>query len=312
MPNTKVLHCKHKRLGELLLGLLVLYSAAVAHALELEPGLYRNAPVGLNALSLGYAYTGGNILAEDSQVPLEDAKAHLHGALMLYARYFNLFGRMARADAVTAVAWGHYEGLVDGQFMTRDPQGLIDPRFRLTVNLAGAPALRRSEFQSYQQRTIWGLSFMMAAPLGQYDSTRMINLGANRWSFRPETGVSRAWGPWCAEVAGGAWFFTTNHNYFGGKELTQKPIAYLKGDVIYSLDKKIWLAFNYGIASGGQTSVNGAERADLQTNHRLGGTLTMALSRWDSVGINYSNGIVTRTGADFQTVATVYTHSWGR
>jgi len=292
-------------------GFLIGWAVEYVQALELEPGLYRNAPMGTNALSVGYAYSGGNILADDSEVPIENAKAHVQGALLGYARYFNLFGRTARVDAATLVAWSHYEGTVAGQFMTRDPQGLADPRFRFAVNLAGAPALERSEFKNYQQKAIWGMSLMLAAPLGQYDSSRLINLGSNRWSIRPETGVSYAWKEWCAEGAAGTWVFTTNHDYYGGNELTQQPIGYLKGDLIYSFRKKTWIALNYGWATGGRTSVNGAEKADLQTNYRLGGTLTFSLSSRDSLVLNYSNGIVTRTGANFQSLATVFSHTWG-
>jgi hypothetical protein len=303
--------CSKSRVA-LVVGLLALCPVGHLQALELEPGLYRNAPAGLNALALGYAYTGGNILTDDSQVPITDAKAHLQGALMAYARYFNLFGKMARADAATAVAWGHYEGNVNGTFLTRDPHGLADPRFRLTVNLAGAPALDRAEFKNYKQHTIWGMSLMMAPPLGQYDSSRLINLGSNRFSFRPETGLSTAWKNWVGEIAGGAWFFTTNHDYYGGKTLTQKPIEYIKGDIIYSFNRRAWLSFAYGLGYGGETSVNGVSQADLQTNHRLGGSFTYALSANDSISVRYDDGLVTRTGADFRTVATIFAHTWGR
>jgi hypothetical protein len=37
--------------------------------------------------------------------------------------------------------------------------------------------------------------------LGQYDDTKLLNLGNNRWSFRPELGISKAWGPWTLEIA---------------------------------------------------------------------------------------------------------------
>ena len=300
-----------RRLPLLLAAWLPAMMPAATAALELEPGLYRNAPDGLNALSLGFAYAAGNILVDNSEITVQDARAHLYLAALAYARYWNFFGRTARADAVVPVAWGHFEGLVNGQFLTRDPHGLGDPRFRLTVNLVGAPALDREEFARYQQRTIWALSLTMAAPFGQYDSARLINLGANRWSFRPETGLSQVWGRWCAETAVGAWVFTTNHDYYGGNTQTQAPIEYWKGDIIYSFNKRMWLSFNYGLATGGTTRVNGVDKNDLQTNHQLGGTLTVPVGRQDLMNLVYTKGLATRIGADFNSIAITYSHTWG-
>ena len=50
----------------------------------------------------------------------------------------------------------------------------------------------------------------MVAPTGQYDLTRLINLGANRWSFKPELGLSRAWGQWALDGYASVWLFTEN------------------------------------------------------------------------------------------------------
>ncbi len=294
----------------LLAGFFIVVSTRFTGALELEPGFYRNAPAGLNALHLSYRYSSGNILIDDSSVEVDDAKAHLHMAALGYAHYFGLFQKMARADALVPVAWGHFEGNVNGQFLTRDPHGLGDPLFRFTVNLAGAPALDRDAFQSYHQRTIWGLSLVISAPFGQYDADRLINLGSNRWGFRPETGLSQVWGNWCVEGAAGAWVYTPNHDYFHGSKLTQKPIGYMKGDVIYNFDNRLWLAANYGFASGGRTSVNGVEKADLQSNHRIGGNVSMPIGKRDRVILAYFKGLVTRVGANFQTVTLGYTHTW--
>ena len=79
--------------------------------------------------------------------------------------------------------------------------GLGDPRFRFSFNLFGAPALSAKDFASYQQDLIVGVSLQFSAPLGQYDNTKLLNLGNNRWSFKPELGISKAWGPWTFEVA---------------------------------------------------------------------------------------------------------------
>ena len=48
----------------------------------------------------------------------------------------------------------------------------------------------RQSGQLAPPRTIVGVSLLVQAPTGQYDPDRLINIGTNRWTFRPEVGVS--------------------------------------------------------------------------------------------------------------------------
>jgi hypothetical protein len=51
---------------------------------------------------------------------------------------------------------------------------------RLSVNLLGAPAMKLPEFRSYQQDLIVGAGLQVSVPAGQYDETRLVNIGTNR------------------------------------------------------------------------------------------------------------------------------------
>ena len=284
-------------------------SASTARAQELEPRLYQNAPVGLNALVFGYGYSAGNILV-DSSLPIEDFNAKVHGIAIGYVRSFNCFGKSAKIDVVLPVSWATFQGVVAGELRTRQPSGLADPRFRLAVNLLGAPALSPREFSRYRQKTIVAASLQVAAPLGQYDAERLINLGANRWSFRPEIGVSNARGRWYFEVAAGAWLFTENADYFRDSSLTQDPLYFVKGDVIYGFKPRVWLALEYGFATGGETRVEGASAAKLQRNSRVGVTFSFPVSGSQSLKVVWTSGLSTRVGADFDSLNVLYQFTW--
>ena len=186
-------------------------------AQELEPGAYQNVPVGLNVVYAGYGFSQGNVLF-DAALPIEGSDATVHTMALAYLRTVSVFGRSAKFDAQVPVSWARFEGVVSGEFRTRSPQGLTDPRVRLSVNVFGAPALDLPGFVKYRQRTIVGASFQVALPLGQYDRTRFINLGAHRWSFRPEIALSHTRGRWIFEASAGTWLFTDNDDYPGGFE----------------------------------------------------------------------------------------------
>lgn len=291
-------------------GVTLLVSSPV-RGQDLEPRLYQNAPIGLNAIILGYGFSRGNVLF-DTALLIEGATADVHVALFAYLRTFDFFGRSAKFDLVLPFSDANFQGFLDGEFRTRNPTGIADPRFRLAVNLVGSPPLTGPEFRNYRQKTIVGASLQVALPLGQYDNRKLLNLGANRWSFRPEIGVSRSLRRWFLEMAAGGWFFTTNDDFFGGSTFEQKPLLFIKGDAIYNFRPGLWLSFNFGIANGGETTIDGDFKANLQRNSRLGSTLSIPIAPRNSLKIAFTSGLSTRLGADFDSITVLYQYTWGR
>ncbi len=88
--------------------------------------------------------------------------------------------------------------------------------FRGAINLYGGPAMSPKEFSTYRPRTLIGASLIVKGPTGQYDSSKLINIGTNRWSFKPEIGIVQVMGRWAIDAYVGAWFYTDNTDFFGG------------------------------------------------------------------------------------------------
>ena len=114
--------------------------ACTGSAQDLEPRAYANTPIGLNFVLSAYTYSDGGA-SPDPTVPLTDASAHINGATIAYARSFDLLGNSAKFDIVLPYAWFSGSAVYAGQLYERDISGLGDPRFRLSVNFYGAPAL---------------------------------------------------------------------------------------------------------------------------------------------------------------------------
>ena len=191
------------------LAIAVIFHPGSANAQSMEPRAYSNAPAGMNFLILGYVYQQGDVLLDPS-VPVKDVSADAHTALLAYARVLDVWGKSGKIDMIVPYAWLSATGKVNEEGRSRRVSGFADPAARFSVNLYGAPALSFEEFKNYRQKTILGLSLSMTMPLGQYDSDRLVNIGTNRWSFKPEVGISRALGRWTLEGAAGVIFYTSN------------------------------------------------------------------------------------------------------
>jgi len=244
-------------------------AAPALHGQELEPRTYANTPVGLNFLIAGYGHLEGGV-AIDPALPIENTQVEVHSVAFAYVRSLGFLGKSAKFDVVLPYAGASVSATALGLLRERDVLGLADPRARFSVNFYGAPALSLEDFKNYQQDIIIGASLEVTAPGGQYDAGKLLNLGTNRWSVKPEIGVSKHLGPVMLELAGGARFYTDNDDFFGGRFREQEPIYSVRGHLIYSFSHGIWAALDGTFYTGGQITVDGVKRNNRQKNTRLG------------------------------------------
>jgi hypothetical protein len=281
-----------------------------AHAQDIEPRAYSNAPIGVNFLIGGYAYTRGG-LAFDPSLPIADVHLRTSNAVLAYARSVDLWGKSGKFDVVVPYTWLSGSADYAGQPIQRVVNGAADPAFRLSVNLYGAPALTLDEFRDYRQDLIIGASLRVSAPLGQYDHGRVVNIGVHRWSFKPELGISKASGQWTLEVTGAAALFTDNSDFYGGGTRSQKPLYSLQGHAIYSFRSGIWASIDATYFAGGRSTINGVLSNDLQQNWRFGGTLAVPVDVHNSIKFYASNGVSARTGNSFDLIGIAWQYRWG-
>ena len=296
------------RLPRLLL--LAMLCPAPAAAQELEPRAYSASPIGTNFLVAGLSRSSGDVVF-DPTVPITDVRADINAATLGVGRTFNLGGHLALATAALPYAWGDVAGKVAEQAQHITRSGLADTRLKVSVNLMGTPALRPAEFAKAPPRTNIGASLTVAAPAGQYDKDKLINLGTNRWAFKPEVGFSRPRGRWTLDLSGGAWLFRSNDRFYPGDSTrSQDPLFVLQAHVSYNVTRRAWAAVDATWYGGADVSVNGGPPASRQNNARLGGTLSLPVGASQSLKFAYSTGASTRTGSDFTTLAVAWQYFW--
>jgi hypothetical protein len=194
----------------------VAFLATTSHvgAQELLPAAYTPAPYGINLLSYAITHNDGD-MTFDPSAPIEDVTAKITSSALGYARTLGIAGRAANIGVVVPYVVGHLEGLYLGEPAAASRSGLGDLAFRCAVNLYGAPSMSPQEFGSYRPRTLIGVSLVVRAPTGQYMPERLLNIGGNRWAFKPEIGVVHIMGRWAIDAYLGGWFFTDNTDFFG-------------------------------------------------------------------------------------------------
>ena len=165
--------------------------------------------------------------------------------------------------------------------------------------------------RNYSQKWVVGASLRMVVPVGQYFPEKLVNLGSNRWAFRPRLGVSRKSGPLTLEAMGSVWLFTDNDDFFGGSLVEQEPLWSLQFNAVYQLPSRIWFGLGAGFSRGGQSKSNGITSDSYKKNTRWASIVSVPLDHRHSLKLVYINGLRTRTGSDFDQVSLAWSMHWG-
>ncbi len=284
--------------------------ACTSRAQDIEPRAYSNAPIGVNFLIAGYAHSRGG-LSLDPAIPLTNASIDTSAVVLAYARVLDLWGVSGKFDVIAPYVSLSGTAEYAGQPVARSIDGFANSAFRLSANLYGAPSLTLPEFARYEQDLIVGASLQVSAPTSQYDPSRLLNIGTNRWSFKPELGISKAVDRWTVEGQAAVTFYTDNGDFFGGSTRSQDPLYSLQAHVIYRFPAGAWTSFDANYFTGGRSAVDGTPKDDLQQNWRLGATLALPIDRRNSVKLYASSGISARTGNNFDLLGIAWQYRWG-
>jgi hypothetical protein len=280
--------------------ILVVAITPVMSAQELTPRAYWPAPKGTRVAVFGYMYSSGDVLM-DSSIPLYGVDSKIHTGLVAYLQTISLFGRSANIVVELPHSWGTTKGLIYETPARRDFSGFNDLGFTLQVNLSGAPSMTPKEFFGLRAnpRPILGASIKVLAPTGRYEKGRLINVGAHRWSFKPELGyMIPLTKKWLLELDLGAWFFTADDDFITGRR-EQNPIFALQAHLVRRFKAGFWASLDANYFTGGKQTIGGGELTDWQHSTRIGGTVVWPFLGRHAIKVGYSIGAYTKYGNDF-------------
>jgi hypothetical protein len=282
---------------------------APVNAQQLEPRAYAANPVGANFVLASVLHNEGEVML-DASVPIEDFEVKANSLLVGYGHTFALGDRLASIGIVVPYARGDATGIVNGEPREVYRSGLGDSVLRITTSLLPGSALDPKSFAQGAPDHTLGASIVLVMPTGQYIEDKLVNLGANRWAFKPELGGSRQFGRWGVDGSIGAWFFTDNDEFMGGSVRSQDPIVALQGHVSYTFRPRMWMSASLTWYEGGQSTVDGVTKDDRQRNTRVGLTFALPVAPRQSVKLSWSTGAATRIGGDFDLIGLTYQYLW--
>jgi hypothetical protein len=222
-------------------------------AQDLEPRRWTPLPAGTNIVAVAYAHTSGDVNF-NPVLEIEDTNVKRDTLILNYTRFFTLGDKLTRLDATVPLHNAKWDGLLRGEPATAEREGMGDPRFRLSVNLLGAPTAGSKV--SKPNNTVVGAAIAVSVPWGQYYENKLLNLGSNRYTIRPQIGVVHTRGPWSYELTGSIFYFTDNNDFYNNSKLEQDPFYAAQAHIIRIFKPGVWGSLSAGYGKGGTSKVN--------------------------------------------------------
>jgi len=238
-------------------------------AQDVEPRRWTPLPLGIHVIGAGYGLTNGEIFF-DPLLQAENVTVQVNSFVIQYVQPFKLGKKLARLDVLLPYSIARWDGLLAGVPTTVKRNGFSDPRLRFSLNLIGPNAIGPKEMMEYMKsnptNTIVGVSLAVTLPLGQYFEDKILNLGSNRFVFRPQIGMVHSWKSWSYELTGSVFLYTNNTNFASGKTRKQDPIFALQTHLIKRFNPKAWASLSFGYGLGGESIVNNQPNNDERGN----------------------------------------------
>jgi hypothetical protein len=241
-------------------------------------------PVIVNSIS------GNTNPFDPAHIVSPDATIEATLAIGGYAHTFTLFDRAALAAVLLPM--GRIVGDVTTNLgtVTQSARGFGDPTFELDVNLIGPPAQKNLvDVVRYEPGFSLDVIVDLAVPIGEYDNSRSLNLGQNRWYGRLGSPIVWQFGSWVPghrttlELLPAVWFFGPNDD-FVGKKLETDPMFQVDAHLTRDFTDRLWWSLDGAWYTGGQASVDGVEGEELDN---LGVGLSLGCQINDSLALTF-------------------------
>jgi hypothetical protein len=84
-----------------------------------------------------------------------------------------------------------------------------------------------------------------------------------------------------------------------------------EGHLSYDVKPRFWFSLDGNFWFGGRVSLNGTENDNtLQTNSRVGATVSIPVSKHQSLKVSYSDGVHIEYGGNYNSVSVGWQYGW--
>jgi hypothetical protein len=260
-------------------------SPSPASAVDVDVGDSVPAPAGVTAGLVYGQYAERSTLYSDGRTALKNAQLRSSVGILRVTHYFDVAGTRGAVNALVPVGSLSASGSLSGLGATTE---VGDPVLAVGLWPVNAPDAKR----------YLGVAAYVFAPFGQYDRTKGLNLGANRWEGAIQGAFVQGFAErWAVELIADAAFFTENRSFGpAGATMKQAPLFQAQGFLSYSPTPATRVALGVSELAGGRTTVEGVDQRDTTSTLKASATLAAWLSPTNQLLATVGRDLSVRNG----------------
>ncbi len=186
-------------------------------------------------------------------------------------------------------------GISPGDTFSQSSSGFGDPNISFVTNLFGTPRLKSNvDLFNYEPSFSMDLGLLATIPIGTYDSSKLVNLGLNRWFGRIALPMKYHFGVFSPgymssfEITPSVYLFTDNDEFLGDHTLSNKPLWQIESHLTHDFTTKFFGSIDMLYQNGFQSSIDGTEVANSLELGSLGFTLNYQIEDNIMIRTSYS------------------------
>jgi hypothetical protein len=327
---------RHTRLWAFLATLAIILSFS-SPALAIDDGAraYWKGRDGTNVVS--FQYLNLNMQATGSQqfdpahfiYPNADTEASI--MIANYARHMTLFNRPSTLsvnvaggsvdlDVNTSIVPPQFlpPGVSPGVLLRQSSSGITDPSVQFDVNLFGTSPLKSTvDLVNYEPTWTLDAAVLLAFPIGEYDSGKVVNMGLNRWygriafPFKYHFGVFSPGYMTSLEITPSVWLFAENDDFVGQK-LENDPLWQIEAHLTHDFTRSFFGSLDLLYRGGFRSEINGVEVGDKLDIGDLGFTLNYQATDNITLRTGYSTNVFGDSNLDSSMIRLQFVYAWHR
>ena len=169
------------------------------------------------------------------------------------------------------------------------------------LGLLGSPSLAPMDYAQYKPGLRAGIAAKLFLPTGDYDSSRLLNMGGNRWSLEASLPISYVLGDTMVDPELTTFEIVPSVQIFGDNNdpspltdpsglataSSQEPLWKVEGHITRTFGPTVWAALDGFYEFGGQVSADGVPVGNAKQSLSLGATLGLVLSPSVALRLSY-------------------------
>jgi len=259
--------------------------------------------------------------------PNSDTKANVF--LVSYVRHMTLFNRASSLavnlaggsvdlDVNTSLIPPEFlpPGVTPGNSLSQSASGFADPNVQLVVNLFGTSRLKSTvDLVNYEPTWTLDTAVLLAFPIGEYNSDKLVNMGLNRWygriafPFKYHFGVFSPGYMTSLEITPSVWLFAENDDFMEQK-LENDPILQLEAHLTHDFTRSFFGSLDLLYRGGYQSEINGVEVGEKLDIGNLGFTLNYQATDNFIVRTSFSTNVFGDSDLDNSIIRIQFVYAW--